>query len=70
MTIFDKCPVCGEFAFVKPELGDKQHRVFRCENNHQFRKPLKKTIKAEDTEIWDHMPKWARMLNELCNIDK
>lgn len=70
MAVFDKCPECGEFAFVDPDLGDKKHRVFRCENNHQFKKPIIKAKNAEDKEVWDHMPKWARMLNELCNKDK
>ena len=65
MAIFDKCPVCGEFAFVQPELGDKEHRVFRCGNDHQFKKPVKEVMKSDDREVWDHMPKWARMLNGL-----
>lgn len=66
MTIFSKCPVCGELASVQPELGDKEHRAFKCENDHEFKKALNKGVKeVEDKEIWNHMPEWARCLNML-----
>jgi len=71
MAIFHKCPVCGEQAIVKPELGDKEHRAFKCENGHEFKKALNKDGKeVEDKEIWDHMPGWAKTLNELPITDK
>ena len=65
MAIFGKCPVCGELASVQPELGDKDHRAFKCENGHEFKKPVKEALNVEDKEIWDHMPEWAKTLNEL-----
>jgi len=67
MAIFSKCPVCGEFAFIKPELGNKENKVFECENGHQFKNPIKKGVNEEDKEVWDHMPEWARVLNEIPN---
>lgn len=66
MAIFHKCPICGEFAFIKPELGDKEYKVFMCEKGHEFRKTLNKDVKeVEDKEVWDQMPEWARVLNEI-----
>ncbi len=70
MAIFSKCPVCGELAFVQPEMGDKEHRAFKCENGHEFKKALNKDVKeVEDKEIWDHMPEWAGCLNMLKKND-
>ncbi len=65
MGILCKCPVCGESAIVKPELADPENRVFRCENGHQFEITLEKPEKVVSQDIWDHMPKWAKMLHEL-----
>lgn len=71
MVVFCKCPVCGESAIVKPELANKgDSRVFRCENGHQFEISLEKPEKAVSQDIWDHMPKWARMLHELSKKGK
>ena len=65
MTIFKNCPICGEVASVIPELGDKEYRVFQCKNGHQFKKKKKNEPMDEDDEIWDHMPEWAKKLNEI-----
>ncbi|GAI43609.1 unnamed protein product [marine sediment metagenome] len=66
MAIFHKCPMCGELTFVQPEMGDKEHRFFKCGNGHEFKKPQNKDLKeAEDKEVWDHMPEWARMLKNV-----
>ena len=70
MAVFSKCPLCGETAVVKPELANQDNRVFRCENGHQFEITLEKPEKAVSQDIWDHMPGWARMLNELQIIVK
>ena len=63
MAIFDKCPVCGELASVQPEMGNKEHRFFRCGNGHTFKKDVKP--KVDDKEVMDHMPEWAKTLNEI-----
>jgi len=68
MAIFDKCPVCGEQSIVKPELGGLEHRVFKCQNGHTFKKDVKP--KADDKEVMDHMPGWAKTLNKLSKTDK
>jgi len=65
MAVFCKCPVCGESAIVKPELAKNDNRVFRCDNGHRFEIALEKPEKAVGQDVWDHMPGWARMLNEL-----
>ena len=65
MVVFCKCPVCGEPATEKPELSSNVSRVFRCGNGHRFEITMEKPEKAVSQDIWDHMPKWARMLHEL-----
>ena len=70
MAVFHKCPVCGEFAFIQPEMGDKENKVFRCENNHQFKMKISQEPKIEDKEVWDKMPEWAKTLNELTKPGK
>ena len=70
MAIFCKCPVCGESAVVKPELANHDNRVFRCENGHQFEITLEKPEKVVSQDIWDHMPKWAKILHELTKNGK
>jgi len=70
MAIFHRCPVCGEYAIVKPELGDLEHRFFRRGNGHTFKKGVKGVPRVDDREVMDHMPEWARMLNELLKTDK
>jgi hypothetical protein len=70
MVVFCKCPVCGESAIVKPELANGTNRVFCCENGHQFEISSEKPEKVVSQDIWDHMPKWARMLNELSKNGK
>lgn len=70
MAIFCKCPVCGESAVVKPELADQENRVFSCENGHQFKITVEKQVKNQSQDIWDHMPEWAKTLNELPKTDK
>ena len=56
MAVFHKCPVCGEFAFIQPELGGEEYKAFKCENGHEFKNPINKGVKEEDKEVWDKMP--------------
>ena len=64
MSIFQKCPVCGEFAFIKPELGTKKEKVFRCDNGHEFTiKPEEKNLPGK--EINEKLPYWAKTLESL-----
>jgi hypothetical protein len=68
MTIFDTCPECGDLAIVQPELGSENYRIFRCKNDHKFRKPLKDKENADNEDsdqLWEAMPDWARKLHEL-----
>ena len=65
MAIFHKCPVCGEQAIVKPELGNKEQRVFQCGNGHTFKKDVNEKLEADDKEVMEHMPDWARKIDEL-----
>ncbi|MFX0210045.1 MAG: hypothetical protein ACFFDT_28955, partial [Candidatus Hodarchaeota archaeon] len=69
-AVFHKCPVCGEFAFIQPELGDKENNVFKCEKGHTFKKEVKRKPKIDDKEVWDHMPEWAKTLNDLTKPGK
>lgn len=62
MSVFRKCPVCGETATVVPEMGTEGQKVFRCANQHQFTEEKNQT---EDEEIWDHMPEWAQMFKHI-----
>lgn len=70
MTIFCKCPVCGASSTVNPEMVNKKHRFFKCENNHDFMINIEKQAKSTSQDLWDHMPEWARMLNEIGKTDK
>ncbi len=70
MAVFHKCPMCGEFAFIQPELGNKENKVFKCEKGHQFKMKVSQEPKIEDKEVWDQMPEWAKTLNELTKPGK
>lgn len=64
MSIFQKCPICGEFAFIEPELGTEKEKVFKCDNGHEFtKKPKKKP--EEYREITEKLPYWAKTLETL-----
>ena len=65
MTLFQKCPVCGSFAFVKPELADNKNRGFKCGNGHTFKEKIQINSTDEDKEIMDHLPEWVRILNTM-----
>ncbi len=56
MSIFQKYPICGAFAFAQPNCE------FKCENDHAFK--LTKSEKNIDDEVWEHMPEWARLLKK------
>ena len=64
-NIFEKCPSCGENAVIEPELGTEEYRVFRCINEHVFKKELKLKCEKDDEEVWEHLPEWTRVLKEL-----
>jgi len=65
MAIFDKCPECGEFAVVQPELGKENYKIFKCNNEHKFKKEFNKKSFSDEKDIMDHMPGWVRKLHEL-----
>jgi len=65
MAVFTKCPICGEFAFIQPELCDVNCRVFKCENGHTFKKKISREPK--DTEIWNSLPEWAKLLEGIIS---
>lgn len=65
--IFEKCPVCGELAFVKSELCNSPQRVFECEKGHVFKKKVEDKPKTNDEEIWENMPEWAKLLKEAAS---
>ena len=65
MVLFEKCPVCGMFAFIQPEQGNDVYRVFKCDNSHVFKKKIQQKILNEDKEILDHLPEWTRILNDI-----
>ena len=60
--LFHKCPTCGEFAFIQPDLSTEDCRVFRCENGHVFRIRLHP---AEDEPAGD-LPEWMRILRAIA----
>jgi acetyl-CoA carboxylase beta subunit len=64
MSIFQKCPICGEFAFIVPELGTEKEKVFRCDNGHEFTKKQNVEVKV-DKEITEKLPYWAKTLETL-----
>ena len=70
MAVFGKCPLCEETTVVKPELVKNNNKVFMCENGHQFKISPEMSEKDVSQDIWNHMPEWARMLNEFSNTDK
>ena len=55
MALFQKCPVCGSFAFVQPEMAVGKKRVFKCGNGHIFKKRIQKKSIDDDKEIMDHL---------------
>ncbi|MBU0496478.1 MAG: hypothetical protein KKC68_07760 [Candidatus Thermoplasmatota archaeon] len=65
MALFQMCPVCGEAAFVQPELGNGESRIFRCSNDHQFKQTNKESVNTVDEEVWNHLPEWAQQLHAL-----
>ena len=70
MALFQKCPVCGVFAFVQPEMADKKNRIFKCGNGHVFKEKIQKKPETDDKEVMDHLPEWARILNEMTKHKK
>jgi len=68
MRVFEKCPVCGEFAFVQPEYSNAYKRVFRCDSGHLFRKNIRAEIKPEEKELWEAMPEWAKILRNCYPV--
>jgi hypothetical protein len=65
MGIFNTCPECGELGIVQPELGKENYKIFKCSNGHHFKKELNEKSYNDEKEIMDHMPEWARKLQEL-----
>ena len=65
MTIFDTCPECGELGIVQLELGKENYKIFKCSNGHHFKRGLDNKSNGDEKEIMDHMPEWARKLQEL-----
>ena len=70
MTLFQKCPICGCFAFVKPELADSKNRVFKCGNGHIIKTKIHNKSNIDDKEIMEHLPEWVRILDEMTKHKK
>jgi len=61
--IFEKCPICGENAIVEPKLGTKEYRVFRCTNEHLFKK--RRNHKIDQKNSREYLPEWARIIKDI-----
>jgi len=42
-----------------------KYRIFQCGNGHTFKKDVNETLEANDKEVMEHMPEWARKIDEL-----
>jgi hypothetical protein len=70
MTLFQKCPVCGVFAFVQPDLANNKSRFFKCGNGHIFKEKIQKKQAEDDKEVMDQLPEWVRILNDMTKHKK
>jgi len=62
--IFAKCPICGENGVVEPGKGTKDYRVFKCSNEHIFKKERERPQKQKE-KTKQNVPEWIETLEKL-----